>query len=105
MKIKTNLVLKKILTKDSVENEDKKPLKLGEFICNVLSMSPTEDPHKSYSLAKKFGTQDEVTVTIDEVKHIKDVLLKSKIAPITAGQAIDMLEGNEEPLEDKKGKK
>jgi hypothetical protein len=110
MLIKTNIILRQIKTKEAIKGEDDKPLTIGIFLCNLLSMSVAEDAHKSYVLAKQFGTQDEVSIKSEDITYIKKAISLSRVAPLTAGQAIEILEGEvpkeeENIINNKKSKK
>ena len=107
MIVKTNIILKQIKSKEAIKGEDDKPLTIGAFLCNLLSMSVAEDAHKSYKLAKQFGTQDEVSLKSEDITYIKKAISTSRVAPLTAGQAIDILEGDveDENISNKKSKK
>lgn len=115
MKLLTKTTIKQIDGKNYKDIEDiviktpedlkKAPdLTLGKVIGKTLSTVKSTDPWKSYKLANEF-MKDEVNLKAEDTVFIVELLKKADdYFPYVIGQAIEMLENGNQPVE-KKGKK
>lgn len=99
MKLNTKTVLLDFKGKPILESHEEgaQPIRIGEFLSNILSFSH-KNPARSYQLAKKLAQEKEVELKAEDVVFIKEVLNDEnlKIAALTAGQAIALLDGESE---------
>lgn len=77
--------------KGAVIKDGEKELTMGDMVANVLSYSK-ENPARCYQLAKKFATEDEVDLKDEDVVFLKDIITKSGLVALSAGQILEELE-------------
>lgn len=87
MKIETTKVIKTLENKDVIFNDA--PLTVGKAIAQILSTTKSEDPTKSYILAKEFYTKEEVEITPEDVVFIKEKAKSSEMYPFIVAQVIE----------------
>ncbi len=92
-----------------LENGEEKETTLGKVVCASLLNAYAgeenlsgDEKAKRYKLAVSIVDQDEVDLSIDEVKLIKDLVGKSPF-PTIVGQAFEMLEGTKSTIKEVEG--
>lgn len=91
MKIITKTVLVDFKGEKLKNGEDL--LTVGDVISWVLSMDKTDNPYKSFLLAKKFASSTEVELEAEDIIYIKGSLKNTELwKPIVTGQIIEILE-------------
>lgn len=99
LKIQNMIFNTKTILKDlqgePIVDEEGVELTLGRSLSNALANIPSKNPWKSYMLAKKVYENDNVELSSEDIVFIKEVVTSSsRVMPLTAGQMIDILEGN-----------
>ena len=93
MKIDTTKVLVNV-TGDPFKDGDK-DLTLGKAVAGALSTIKSEGIDgnlKSYVLAQRFYSEEEVDITVEDVVFVKDKIVQSTYFPFIIGQIIKILD-------------
>lgn len=103
-KIKTNTKIFDVKGKPILNADGDADFTVGEMITNVLS-GKTENPHRSYQLAKAFAEKKEVELKAEDIVFLKEEIEKNARSQQwgynawIAGQVLDILDGTESAKE------
>lgn len=90
MKIDTSIEIKN--PQGTVYETESGKLTLKEVIVEILSLSQSSNPQRSYNLVNEFKKK-EVELKAEDIVFIKEIVLKSnQYYPYIIGQALDILD-------------
>lgn len=91
IKINTKIELKNFKG-DALKDSSNEVFTTGNVLTNILSGS-RENPYRSYILAKKFATDDEVELKSEDVLFLKKCIESNILfTALITGQIIELLE-------------